>query len=209
MYTPPHFADINDKNVRGFIRQYSFGLVVSVKDQAPLATHLPFVLADAANGPIKLTSHFARANPQWADMEGQTVLVVFSEPHAYISPSHYDSALSVPTWNYIAVHLYGQVRLVDGEKATLAALDDMVSHFERDYAAHWATMPADYKSKMAKGIVAFEIVADHYTAINKLSQNKKSAERARTMDTLAPSDDVSAQAIARFMKEHEEKLDGR
>lgn len=207
MYIPPHFADINEADVHGFIRQYSFGLVVSIQDGVPLATHLPFVLGHTASGNMKLTSHFARANAQWKDIEGQTVLVIFSEPHAYISPSHYEAALSVPTWNYIAVHAYGKIRLIEGEEATLALLDEMVGHYEADYATRWADMPADYKSKMAKGIVAFDVVVDRYEATHKLSQNKKSTERARIMDTLRRSEDGSAQAIARFMEQNEEKLD--
>src|SRR5690554_5190748 len=110
MYIPKHFADISAEEIAGFIQQYSFGMIVSMQDDIPLATHLPFVLGKATDGRLKLTSHFAKANPQWENMQGQTVLLVFSEPHAYISPSHYDAVLSVPTWNYIAVHVYGQVR---------------------------------------------------------------------------------------------------
>lgn len=199
MYTPKHFADIDQEEILRFIRQYSFGLIVSVQDQLPLATHLPFVLSREEDRVI-LTSHFAKANKQWQQIDGQTVLVVFSEPHAYISPRHYDVALSVPTWNYIAVHAYGQIRLVTDEDRVMGLLDEMVGNYESEYAVRWKDMPLDFKENMAKGIVAFEIPVDRFSATNKLSQNKKPEERQRIIETLEHHDDGTARAVAEAMK---------
>ncbi len=208
MYIPGHFADINREEIVRFIKRYSFGMVVSVQGGIPLATHLPFVVNENGQD-IQLSSHFALANPQLEQIEGQTVMIVFCEPHAYISPRHYDADLSVPTWNYIAVHAYGRIRLIKEKDAVLASLDQMVGYYEQAYAVRWEDMPTDYKSKMAKGVVAFDFVVDYFSAINKLSQNKKSTERKRIIDALQHSPDGSAREIASLMQRNEEKLNGQ
>lgn len=208
MYTPKHFADIDQEEMIRFIRHYSFGLIVSVQNGVPQATHLPFVVSREGET-VKLTSHFAKANPQWENIENQTVLVVFSEPHAYISPKHYDAVLSVPTWNYIAVHAYGKASIVTDEKEVFALLEDLIKSNEEEYFAQWEVLPADYKLKMVKGIVAFELTVSHFSATNKLSQNKKPEERQRIITSLEQDKDSTARALAAFMVENEEKLTGK
>ena len=74
-------------------------------------THLPFIVKNVNEG-IVLASHFAKANREWNDTEENTVLIIFSEPHAYISPKHFEKELNVPTWNYISVHAYGKGKLL-------------------------------------------------------------------------------------------------
>lgn len=111
MYVPKinEVTDIHE--IVDFMKRFSFAAIVSVQNNLPVATHLPFVVI-VKNDTITLYSHFAKANPQWKNIEDDTVLVIFSEPHAYISPVHYDQFLSVPTWNYISVHVYGKVKTV-------------------------------------------------------------------------------------------------
>jgi transcriptional regulator len=68
----------------------------------------------------------AKANLQWRRAAGQQVLVIFSGPHAYISPQWYQATEVVPTWNYIAVHAYGRLELIEDANATKELLDKMV-----------------------------------------------------------------------------------
>src|SRR5207247_7760301 len=105
--------------LHAFMRQHSFGLVVSQQAGRLEASHLPLLL-DADRGPCgTLLGHMARANPQWRGFQADSeLLVIFSGPHAYISPSWYETRLSVPTWNYAAVHAYGTPRLIE-EPASL------------------------------------------------------------------------------------------
>ena len=79
-----------------------------------MATHLPLVVKDEGEHGL-LEGHFARANPQWKSLDGQETLVVFNGPHSYVSPTLYVEELSVPTWNYIAIHAYGTLSLVEDE----------------------------------------------------------------------------------------------
>src|SRR3546814_4672540 len=99
------FTDKNE--IVDFMKRFSFATIITAKDSFPIATHLPFLVSVRGDN-ITLTSHFAKANEHWRDIQNNKVLVIFSEPHAYISPKHYDKELNVPTWNYISVHAYGQ-----------------------------------------------------------------------------------------------------
>src|ERR1700761_6434357 len=120
MYIPKLNLITDRQEALSFMQRYSFATIVTVNDGVPTATHLPFVVTKRENK-IVLTSHFAKANPQSADIMNGKPLVIFAEPHAYISPKHYEQRASVPTWNYIAIHAYGKAALIDTpeEKAIL------------------------------------------------------------------------------------------
>ena len=115
MYSPNHYKTEDRAFLLEFMRRYNFATLVTAKNEMPFATHLPFIIEETGENLI-LSSHLARANPQWKDFDGAEVLVVFAEPHAYISPMWYAEKLSVPTWNYVAVHAYGKVKMF-GEEA--------------------------------------------------------------------------------------------
>lgn len=187
MYVPKQFDDLNHDEIIAFIREYSFGILVSVDHHVPVATHLPFSVCVDDDSHIILTSHLAKPNIQANEIQQKRVLVIFSAPHAYISPKHYESRMSVPTWNYVAIHAYGHVEVISEEGEVLAALEEMIDAYEPDYRAQWDTLPADYKSKMSKGIVAFRVAVDEVLAVNKLSQNKKDVERERIIGQLKDS----------------------
>ncbi len=107
MYTPRDFAETRLDVIHEAIRSNPFATLVTAGADGLVATHLPVILDDAASPNGTLRAHVARANRQWHDFDGE-VLVIFSGPHAYISPSWYgDTQPSVPTWNYLAVHAYG------------------------------------------------------------------------------------------------------
>jgi len=113
MYIPnSHRAD-DRAQLHGLMRQYNFATLVTQHEDAPFATHLPFLLDTERGAHGTLLAHLARANPQWRDfVAGREVLVIFQGPHAYISPSWYQVHPSVPTWNYAVVHAYGVPRII-------------------------------------------------------------------------------------------------
>src|SRR5690606_20360932 len=94
-----------------FMRRHGFAVVVSASEGRPAATHLPLTVK-VEGEQVFLHGHFAKANPQWRGLEEGEVLAVFSGPHAYVSPRHYDAVESVPTWNYLAVHAHGEARVI-------------------------------------------------------------------------------------------------
>lgn len=87
MYIPTAFEQTDQNKLHEFIEANSFGLLVSTHVGEPFATHLPFLLQRDSGPHGCLFGHVARANPQWRDLDGQTVLAIFTGPHAYISPA--------------------------------------------------------------------------------------------------------------------------
>lgn len=202
MYIPKINLLTDRDEIISFMKQFSFATIVTAKDGLPIATHLPFLVI-TKEGKVMLTSHFAKANEHWQHIEKTSVLVIFTEPHAYISPTHYDKELNVPTWNYIAVHAYGTGKLITGEKATFEVLEATIDTYETTYRKQWNVLPGDYKLKMSKGIVAFDVIVTDLQAKQKLSQNRSGTERNKIIETLSKSSDTNEQLIATYMQRNE------
>jgi len=201
MYIPKHYLAEDQAEIVDFIKTYSFATIVTNIEGIPVATHLPFHISERDNQVI-LSSHFSRANSQWKHIEQDNILVIFSEPHAYISPTHYESQLSVPTWNYVAVHIYGQGKIMGEASQTLNILENTIAFFEPAYKEQWDILPEDYKTKMMKGIVAFEIEVTDIQAKKKLSQNKTEKEQQNIIEALSKSSNATEKAIADLMQKN-------
>lgn len=144
MYIPNINSMTNKTEIVEFMQRFSFATIITAKGGMPAATHLPF-LVSTNNEDIVLTSHFAKANEHWNDIENNMVLVIFSEPHAYISPKHYEKVLNVPTWNYISVHAYGKGKLIRETDKVSELLESTINNYELSYKAQWDKLPNDYK----------------------------------------------------------------
>ncbi|KIC89089.1 FMN-binding negative transcriptional regulator [Flavihumibacter sp. ZG627] len=199
MYIPKHFSEEDLSKILSFMKEFSFATIVSMQDSIPVATHLPFVLEEREDK-IILVAHFARANEQWKEIDQQTVLVIFSEPHAYISPGHYETELNVPTWNYVAVHAYGKVEIIDDKQKTIEVLEKTIRNYEAGYEQQWSQLPEKYRDGMLKGIVAFEVTVTDLQAKYKLSQNRTEKERAAIMETLKNSKSAVEYKVGEMME---------
>ncbi len=158
MYIPATFAQTDSERLFALIESHSFGLLVSVADGDIVATHLPFLVERDAPPCGRLVGHLAKANPQWRSLEGREVLCVFSGPHAYVSPSWYETENVVPTWNYLAVHVYGTCRLVEDPAATARIVGDFVATYEQGMPSPWQLETGTpFFDKLLKAIVGFEI----------------------------------------------------
>jgi transcriptional regulator len=198
MYTPKYFQLTDHQEAIAFMQKYSFATIVTMLNGVPEATHLPF-LVEQRNGQLVLVSHFAKANPQAGVVFNETSLVIFTEPHAYISPSNYEKEQNVPTWNYLSVHAYGKATLIDDKVQVAGLLEKMIGFYEADYKNQWDKLPDDYKFKMMNGITAFEIVITDLQAKKKLSQNRTEVERGNIIASLSNSADKNEQEIAAYM----------
>lgn len=156
MYIPPDYVVTDKTKLHTFIHEHSFAVLISNRDGTPIATHLPLLLDKLRGEHGTLLGHVARANEQWRHVSGE-VLAIFHGPHAYLSPTWYAEPGFVPTWDYVAVHAYGTVRLI--EDATLAReiIQRIVETFERSMPRPWKPDPPDRFENLMKGIVAFEI----------------------------------------------------
>lgn len=195
MYIPAHYQMENEAECVEFMRRYSFATIVTTHDNRPFATHLPFVI-EKMESEIILTAHFARANPQWKDLERGEILVIFQEPHAYISPSHYDSEPNVPTWNYVAVHAYGRGEIVEKPKA----IAKLIGQHEPDFLDKWNDYSEDYRRKMFNGIVAFKIYVEKLEGKKKLNQKSSPTERKKIVAALEKSDFGVERDLAKYLK---------
>lgn len=202
MYTP-RFNQVTDRNLLlEAMRSYSFAVLVGAASEvgpgAILATHLPLVVKDEGEHGV-LEGHFAKANPHWKALAGQETLVVFPGPHSYVSPTLYAEALSVPTWNYIAVHAYGTVQLVEDDAGKEALLRGLMEMHEPTYAAHWDEMPENYRRAMLTGIVGFRIPIARVEGKFKMSQNRPEADR-RSVRIAHASGTYNQQELATWME---------
>ncbi|HSR71788.1 MAG TPA: FMN-binding negative transcriptional regulator, partial [Kiloniellales bacterium] len=132
MYVPEVFALRDSEAIAAVLRDHGFAVLVTPGEAAPTASHLPFLFDPARGDHGVLRAHMARANPQWRALErlqaeGGEALVVFQGPHAYVSPRWYGDGPAVPTWNYLAVHVYGRPRLIEEPAALRALLADLVA----------------------------------------------------------------------------------
>jgi transcriptional regulator len=199
MYIPAAFQETDQGKLHDFIEGHSFGLLVSTVQGALFATHLPFLLDREENC---LLGHLARANPHWRELHEQEVLVVFSGPHAYVSPALYEVDHVVPTWNYVAVHTYGKCRLVEDAVSVEAILKEMVATYERARPAPWPLdIATAYFQKMVQAVVGFRIDIRRLEGKWKLNQNHPQERREKVARALEKSADQDAREIARLMAE--------
>lgn len=201
MYIPKTNLMTNKTEIVEFMKRFSFATIITSKDNFPTATHLPFVVTTKDDN-IVLSSHFAKANEHWQDIENNSVLIIFSEPHAYISTKNYDTEHNVPTWNYISIHAYGQGKLILETEKTFEILEATIDNYETSYRQQWDSFPEDYKLKMSKGIVAFEILVTDLQAKKKLSQNRTDMEQRKIINTLSKSKDTNEKITAEYMHEN-------
>lgn len=202
MYVPPYFAESDLAKLHEAIECYSFATLVSQSGGEPFASHLPLLL-EAGSGPSgTLLGHMARSNPQWRDAAGQQVLIVFSGPHAYISPTWYEAEKVVPTWNYVAVHAYGRMELVEDAAAAEAILRWTIETYEASLPNPWRLKESpEFVARLTQQIVAFRIPIERIEGKWKLNQNHPPDRRAKVIDVLQSQSGENSQAIARLMRE--------
>ncbi|MDP1798414.1 MAG: FMN-binding negative transcriptional regulator [Planctomycetaceae bacterium] len=198
MYIPPSFAVTDHSMLLDFVDRYSFATLFSQTDSQPVASHLPLLLNRDAD---RLLGHMARANSHWQTAADQRVLTVFHGPHAYISPSWYAAQNVVPTWNYIAVHATGTLRLIEDRDRLYSLLQQTVAKYESPRPQPWSmsSPEPEFLEKLLAAIVGFEIEVDTWEGKWKLSQNHPQERRERVIDGLRETGRADELAIAELM----------
>ena len=204
MHPNPAFRQVETARNLAFAREAGFGVLTLAGDDGPLISHIPFTLDEAG---AVLTAHIVRSNPIWRRLrEGEAeAAMIVSGPHGYISPDWYGADDQVPTWNYVAVHLRGVLRLLDQERLR-GALDALSARFEADLAPKppWtsAKMDRDALAKMERMIVPIEMTVRDVQGTWKLSQNKPAEVRAAAVEGLgAPGAGMEIERLRALMRE--------
>ncbi|MFH1043498.1 MAG: FMN-binding negative transcriptional regulator [Pseudomonadota bacterium] len=202
MYVPKHNQLENRAALLAYMRAYSFAALASSGSGGLTATHLPFVVEEE-DGRITLLAHMAKANPQWRDFAaGAEALVIFMQPHAYVSPRLYDGRQNVPTWNYVAVHAYGRPVLIEERAAKIELQRKLIRQHDAGYLTQMAELADSYLDARLAAIVSFSLAVTRIDARYKLSQDKNPAERERIARKLETSGDSAAAETARLMRKH-------
>lgn len=200
VYLPSQFHSTDLDHAMRLIADHPLALLVG-PDAAgdSFGSHLPLVVVPAADG-LVLEGHMARANPHWGWLSGQKrLLAVFSGPGAYVSPRHYDNVQNVPTWNYAALHAYGEVGFIDAPADKDALLKRLIGRFEPEYAQQWRGLPEAYQQRLLGAIVGFRIRVTRWELKLKMSQNRSAAERDRIRAALAASEHAEDRATAAWL----------
>lgn len=199
MYIPPYYENKDIDQIKRFLNENSFGILVNVVDNKPWGTHIPLELEQDLKGTDVLVGHIAKANPQWRYFsDNAEVLCIFNGPHAYVSSSWYKEE-EVPTWNYIAVHVYGTLKILS-EEETMASMFRLVDKYEVS-----SKNPINLKDmspktlRQVKGVVGFQIQITNIQATYKLSQTRQ-ADHAKIISELKERNDPGSQAIADHME---------
>ncbi|MBC8172562.1 MAG: FMN-binding negative transcriptional regulator [Chitinophagales bacterium] len=201
MYIPKINKLTDEDEIFRFIRENSFAIIVSIKNDQVIATHMVVELEQDEKGNKILRTHMAKANPQWKDFDPEKeLLVIFSGPHTYISASWYDH-VNVPTWNYIAVHVYGKPKLLNDE-AAYGVLQRLVNRYEKNSENPFTieSLSEDYLKNHLKALVAFEISIDRIDAKEKLSQNRNAHNYDLILEQLEKRKDDQSDAIKKEME---------
>lgn len=200
MYIPHKYKNGNLAEVKDFLTKNSFGILVNQVDGKPWATHIPMELETTDDGKDVLVSHIAKANPQWKHFaENDNVLCIFNGPHSYISSSWYKEE-EVPTWNYIAVHVYGKIKILT-EEEVMASMHKLVDKYELNSKKPISLHNLSEKTlRQVKGVVGFQITIESIQAAYKLSQGREH-DHERIIEELENTNNPNARDIANRMKE--------
>ncbi|HVW36899.1 MAG TPA: FMN-binding negative transcriptional regulator [Pirellulales bacterium] len=200
MYIPASFEQLDPDELQAFIERHSFAALVSQHDGQPLASQLPLHFKPDCGEQGCLVGHMARANPQWRQADGQTVLAMFTGPHAYISASWYEAQNVVPTWNYAAVHIYGRFEAIHDTPALLAIVREFVEFYESGRSEPWQLPDDEFIERLTESIVGFHIPIDRIEGKWKLSQNQPAERRQKVIAALERRSDENSRAVAALMR---------
>jgi transcriptional regulator len=204
MYIPTQFRIEALPEMHAAIRATRLATLVTMGPDGLIGTPLPFML-DAEDGEYgTLHAHVAKANPQW-HAGGQEALVTFMGPDAYVTPSWYATKQRdgkvVPTWNYVAVHVYGPVEFYEDSGRLLDVVTRLTNLHEQPRPAPWAVgdAPEGFVRSQLKGIVGVRIPITRLDGKQKLSQNRNVEDRAGVKIGLAASPSLDDQHVAAMM----------
>lgn len=211
MYTPAAFAEDRPEALHGLIRAHPLGLLCRQGPQGLDAEHLPFLL-DAERGLHgTLVAHVARANALWREVPAGgslPVLVVFRGAHGYVSPNWYPSKhathRAVPTWNYEAVYVHGQLTVHDDKRHVRRVVARLTRQHEAAEPQPWrmGDAPRDYLDEMLRAIVGIEVGITRIEGKRKLSQNRTASDRDGVIGQLQTR---GQQALAEAMRRAAER----
>lgn len=201
MYSPP-YNQVNDRaELVQFMRANGFPILVTGTGGVLHASHLPVTVHEQGEQ-IVIDMHMAKSNSQWQEFFEEEVMVVFSGPHAYVSPRWYEEQERVPTWNYAAVHAYGVPAIIADRKAKGESQRRLIESLDPAWLPKHDALSPEYVDRMLDGIVNFSIPVARIETRWKLSQNRGRREMERIAAALDESGDSNERALAALTRRY-------
>jgi len=200
MYIPKHTLIEDTGEIHSFIEKNSFAIIVTQNNGKIVATHIPVLINkdEGVNG--TLYCHIAKANEQWKNIDKE-VLVIFTGAHQYISPTWYETSQAVPTWNYISVHVYGNIEIINDGREKIKIVSELVKYFEGENSSYKTEeLNQSYFTGLLNGIVVFKIEIKKLEGKQKLSQNHSKERQERVINELEKNESEDAKIISELMK---------
>jgi transcriptional regulator len=201
MYSPAYNQLQDRTELLAFMRANNFPVLVTGTGGVLHASHLP-ITAHEEGQQVVIDMHMAKNNPQWKEFFDDEVMVLFSGPHAYVSPRWYEDQERVPTWNYAAVHAYGVPRIISDRKAKFASQRRLIESLDPQWLPKFDALREEYVAMMLDGIVNFSIAVTRIETRWKLSQNRGRREMELIAAALEKSGDSAERALAALTRRH-------
>ena len=201
MYSPPYNRLEGRAELLAFMRANNFPILVTGTGGVIHASHLPVTVHDDG-AQIVIDMHMAKNNPQWKEFFDDEVAVIFSGPHAYVSPRWYADEERVPTWNYAAVHAYGVPGIISDKKEKAESQRRLIESLDAQWLPKHDALRQEYVDKMLDGIVNFTIPVARIETRWKLSQNRGRREMELIAAELEKSADSVDRALAALTRKH-------
>ena len=183
MYIPRANKEERVSVLHKLMADQPFASLITMGSSGLFASHIPMVL-ERSGAMGQLRGHISRANTQWRDYSPSVeALAIFSGPQHYITPNWYaekqETGKVVPTWNYVVVHAYGYLKIIEDGEWLLPHLASLTNIHEAGSTVPWKVgdAPADYIASLVKGIVGLEMTIERLEGKWKVSQNRSEQDR--------------------------------
>jgi transcriptional regulator len=201
VYSPPYNQVENRAELLELMRANNFPVLVTGTGGTLHASHLPVTVHDDGRQ-LRIDMHMAKNNPQWQEFFDEDVLIIFSGPHAYVSPRWYEEKERVPTWNYAAVHAYGTPKINQDRSTKHRSQRALIEALDPQWLPKFDTLRGEYVDMMLDNIVNFEIPVTRLETRWKLSQNRGRQEMELIAAALDKSSDSTERALAALTRKH-------
>jgi transcriptional regulator len=198
MYIPKYYREEDRQKILAFLKQNNFAALVTFDGEKPIATHAPVEVVESEDG-WTIYGHISRANAQKKTFDGREALLIFQGAHTYISARWY-TEVDVPTWDYKIVHIYGNVRQVEGDEL-FSVLSRLVQTHESDKPYRLEKLPRDFVQKEINGVFGFAVDVTRVDAGYKLSQSMSDEDRKNIVSELDERGDEYSMEIAKSIRE--------
>ena len=196
MYSPPYNRIEDRRELIEFLRANNFPVLVTGTGGTLHASHLPVTIHEQGEQ-IVIDMHMAKNNPQWREFLDDEVLVIFSGPHAYVSPCWYEEKERVPTWNYTAVHAYGVPKIHSDKAQKAKSQRHLIETMDPQWLPKHDALSQKYVDTMLEGIVNFSIPVARIETRWKLSQNRGRREMELIAEALDKAGEAALAALTR------------